>query len=53
MEEKISMAAKRARMLNEGDKPRVRTKSNKPVTIALHEIANDKIIWERTKSGIK
>lgn len=49
----VVTAAKRARMLTEGDTPRVNAKSNKPVTIALHEIANDKIVWERTKSGIK
>ena len=49
----VVTAAKRARMLTEGDKPRVNTRSNKPVTIALHEIAADKIKWERTRDGIK
>lgn len=49
----VVTAAKRARMLTEGDSPKVSSKSNKPVTIALQEIAADKVVWERTKSGIK
>ncbi|NPV91407.1 MAG: DNA-directed RNA polymerase subunit omega [Firmicutes bacterium] len=49
----VVTAAKRARMITEGDDPRVISRSNKPVTVALQEIAADKVKWERTKSGIK
>lgn len=46
-------AAKRAREITEGSVPLVEVESNKPVTIALEEIATDKIKFERTKIGIK
>jgi DNA-directed RNA polymerase subunit omega len=49
----VVAAAKRARMITEGASPLLQTKSLKPVTIALAEIANDKIIYEPTKIGIK
>lgn len=44
----VVLAAKRARQILEGAKPQVEVNSEKPVTIALQEIAADKIIWERT-----
>lgn len=49
----VVAAAKRARDLTEGNSPLISSKSNKPVTIALEEIAAGKISYERTKSGIK
>jgi len=49
----VVLAAKRAREIMDGAAPMVESKSNKQVTIALHEIAQDKISYERTKSGIK
>lgn len=49
----VVAAAKRARMITEGFSPLVTVKSSKPVTIALQEIAERKIKYERTKSGIK
>lgn len=49
----VVAAAKRARALTEGQKPLVNSQSKKPVTIALEEIAANKIRYERTKSGIK
>ncbi|MDR3592386.1 MAG: DNA-directed RNA polymerase subunit omega [Negativicutes bacterium] len=49
----VVFAAKRAREIMNGDAPLVDSKSNKPVTIALEEIAQGKIVYERTKAGIK
>jgi DNA-directed RNA polymerase subunit omega len=47
------LAAKRAREIMSGDRPLIESRSNKPVTIALDEIAQDKIGYQRTKTGIK
>lgn len=41
--------AKRARQLVEGDEPLVECDSNNPVTIASHEVVNDKITYTKTK----
>jgi len=49
----VVLAAKRARELMDGSLPLVDSKSHKQVTIALEEIAQDKLTYERTKSGIK
>lgn len=49
----VVLAAKRAREILDGNDPLVESKSNKQVTIALEEVANDKISYERTKTGIK
>jgi DNA-directed RNA polymerase subunit omega len=49
----VVLAAKRAREILDGATPMVESKSYKQVTIALEEIAQDKISYERTKSGIK
>ena len=49
----VVCAAKRARQLLEGARPRVEVDSRKPVTVALHELAEDKITYERTRQGIK
>lgn len=49
----VVAAAKRARSIVEGAPVLVESESKKPVTQALHEIAADKIKYERTKAGIK
>lgn len=49
----VVLAAKRAREIMDGQQPLVESKSNKPVTIALEEVAQGKISFERTKTGIK
>lgn len=49
----VLFAAKRAREITNGESALIESKSNKPVTIALEEIAQGKIIYQRTKSGIK
>lgn len=46
-------AAKRAREITNGENALIESKSNKPVTVALEEIAQGKIIYQRTKIGIK
>ncbi|EGD48683.1 DNA-directed RNA polymerase, omega subunit [Ruminiclostridium papyrosolvens DSM 2782] len=46
-------AAKRARQLVDGANKMTKFNSDKEVTIAIHEIAEDKITYVRTKSGIK
>ncbi len=49
----VVACAKRARQLLEGAVSLVEVDSDKPVTIALNEIGNNKIHYERTKTGIK
>jgi DNA-directed RNA polymerase subunit omega len=49
----VIAAAKRARMLNE-DAPRlVETNSTKSVSVALEEIASEKISYERLATNLK
>jgi DNA-directed RNA polymerase subunit omega len=47
----VVLAAKRARQLLEGAKPLADCDSDRPVTIALGEIADDRVGWERARSG--
>ena len=50
----VTLAAKRAREVMDGDTiPSADTKSTKPVTIALEQIAHNLISYERTKTGVK
>ncbi|QJW48342.1 DNA-directed RNA polymerase subunit omega [bacterium BFN5] len=49
----VVLAAKRARELMSGENATVDSKSNKQVTVALEEVAQGKIAYERTKTGIK
>jgi len=49
----VVATAKRARSIVEGAHIMVTTESTKPVTNALSEIAEGKITYERTKTGIK
>ena len=49
----VVMSSKRAREVMNGKTPMVSSSSNKPVTVALEEIASHKIIYKRTKTGIK
>ncbi|MBP2650171.1 MAG: DNA-directed polymerase subunit omega [Firmicutes bacterium] len=49
----VVLAAKRAREILDGDPPLVECKSKKPVTVALEEVAQDLVAYERTKAGIK
>jgi DNA-directed RNA polymerase subunit omega len=49
----VVQTAKRARELVDGAKKLTEVLSTKSVTIAIHEIYEDKITYERTKEGIK
>jgi len=49
----VVMAAKRARQITEGAKKLTDCPSDKPVTVAVSEINENKIQYIRTKSGIK
>ncbi|MBT9173234.1 MAG: DNA-directed RNA polymerase subunit omega [Syntrophomonadaceae bacterium] len=49
----VIAAAKRARQLNEGSPALIETNLNKDVSIALDELAQGKISYERTKSANK
>lgn len=49
----VVAAARRARQLMEDGRPLIKTESVQPVTVALEEIVEGKIVIERTKAGIK
>lgn len=49
----VVAAAKRAREITEGGASPLDTESKKPVSVALEEIAQNKVSFERTKTGIK
>lgn len=49
----VVTAAKRARQIMQGEDALVRSNSEKPVTVALDEIAVDAVRYERSRSGIK
>jgi len=49
----VVVAAKRARQIAEGSHKLTNSNSDKSVTLAIHEINENKITYVRTKSGIK
>lgn len=49
----VVAAAKRARQLADGAAKLTKHNSDKPVTVAIHEIDENKITYVRTKAGIK
>ena len=49
----VVLAAKRARQILDGADIKVKVRSTKNVTNALEEVAEGKILYERTKGGIK
>lgn len=49
----VSVAAKRARQILNGSKRRVESLSEKPVTLALEELSQGKLYFERTRDGVK
>jgi DNA-directed RNA polymerase subunit omega len=49
----ITIVAKRARQLIDGDEPLVDIDSTKPVTIAINEVYQKLISYETSKEGIK
>lgn len=49
----VVATAKRARQLAEGAPKLTKCSSEKPVTVAINEINEDKVVYIRTKNGIK
>ncbi len=49
----VVAAAKRARQISDGAHKLTKCNSDKPVTIAVNEINENRITYIRTKSGIK
>ncbi len=49
----VILTAKRARQLTAGSVRRVKVDTNKNVTVAVHEISEGKVTYERLTSGIK
>ncbi len=49
----VIAAAKRARQLTAGSESRTDFLSNKNVSLAIHEIYDGKVTYERVKEGIK
>lgn len=49
----VVQVAKRARQLVDGAPPMIEDDSGKPVTIATKEVNAGKILYRRTKEGIK
>ncbi|MGI6005418.1 MAG: DNA-directed RNA polymerase subunit omega [Christensenellales bacterium] len=49
----VMEAAKRARQLVDGADPMVEVPTTKPVAVAVQEIYENKVHYERTRDGIK
>lgn len=49
----VVTVAKRARQLVDGASKLVKCNADKPVTIAINEVYEEKITYVRTKSGVK
>lgn len=49
----VTLAAKRARQLTDGDEPLVDVDTTKVVSIAMEEIDQGKITYEALRDGIK
>lgn len=45
----VMIVSKRARKLIEGDEPKTNIRSSKPVTLALNELIEGKLEYERTE----
>ena len=50
---RVTLAAKRARQLTDGDEPLVDVDTTKVVSIAMEEIDQGKITYEAPRDGIK
>lgn len=49
----VVITSRRSRQLINGEKPMVEINSTKPVTIAINEIYEEKVIYESPKIGTK
>ena len=43
----VMLVSKRARQIVDGDTPKVNIKTTKPVTLALHEVYEDKVKYKK------
>lgn len=49
----VVITSKRARQIISGSKPLIDIESNKPLTIAINEVDQNKFTYQTTKEGIK
>lgn len=49
----VVVTSKRARQLIQGEEPLIDTDITKPVSVAINEINEGKVTYERVKEGIK
>jgi DNA-directed RNA polymerase subunit omega len=49
----VIVTSKRARQLIEGDMPKIKVTSSKPLTVAVNEVNAGEIVYEQIKEGIK
>ena len=49
----VVLASKRARQIMDGSPKLTRCPSEKPVTLAIHEIDENKVTYVRLKTGLK
>jgi DNA-directed RNA polymerase subunit omega len=49
----ITVAAQRAKQLQNGAKPRVEARSRKPTRIAMQEVLQGAVSWEFNENGAK
>ena len=47
----ITVAAQRAKQLQNGAKPRVEVRSRKPTRIAMHEVLQQAVSWDMKEPG--
>lgn len=48
----VMLVSKRARQIVDGENPKTNVISNKPVSLALHEVNEDKITYRRQEDNI-
>ncbi|OPJ61752.1 DNA-directed RNA polymerase subunit omega [Clostridium oryzae] len=49
----VTVTAKRARQLIDGEEPLIRIDATKPLTVAINEVNSGAIVYETVKEGIK
>jgi DNA-directed RNA polymerase subunit omega len=49
----VAITSKRARQIIDGSKPLMEMDCNKPLTIAIHEVFENKFAYDTMKEGIK
>lgn len=49
----VIVTSKRARQLIDGDMPKIKVTSSKPLTVAINEVNTGEIVYEQQIEGIK